>query len=140
VSKTIDKKTEEEAGHGKSKKAARGGGGYQSNFLKEKVEEQKNRSRANRRSGGNLNTAAVTGTRPRARGAAAHGDEALLEVIEGLQNEQALRDQEYEDMREKSIELQEQNEWLRAKVLEEREARMTLEAKLNKIINMKEID
>lgn len=45
----------------------------------------------------------MTGTRPKARGAAAHGDEALLEVIEGLQNEQTLRDQEYEEMREKSI-------------------------------------
>jgi hypothetical protein len=43
-------------------------------------------------------------------------------------------------MRDKSIKLQEQNEWLRQMVLKEREKSMTLEAKLNKIINMKEID
>jgi hypothetical protein len=60
--------------------------------LKDKVEEQKNKSKANRRNTNKMDTTAVTGTRPKARGGAAHGDEALLEVIEGLQNEQALRD------------------------------------------------
>ena len=43
-------------------------------------------------------------------------------------------------MRDKIDKLEAQNEWLRTKVIREREAKMTIESKLNKVINMKEID
>lgn len=50
VNTTVAKKSEDISGDKKNKKAgARTSGGYQSQFLKDKLEEQKTKSRANRR-------------------------------------------------------------------------------------------
>ena len=66
--------------------------------------------------------------------------ENLEELVEELQNDLTLRDAEWEIMRDKIEKLEAQNEWLRTKVIRERESKMTIESKLNKVINMKEID
>ena len=63
------------------------GGGYQSQFLKDKLEEQKSKKRLDRKNKDKPLSTAITGTKPRARGGAAQGDEQLLEIIEELQND-----------------------------------------------------
>jgi phage shock protein A len=64
----------------------------------------------------------------------------LLEIIDDLRNDLKVRDEEYEQVRNRLEKLEAQNTYLAEKLLEEKRTRQTIEAKLNKITFMKELD
>ena len=51
-----------------------------------------------------------------------------------------MRDQEFEDMRERVDKLTEQNVFLKKEILQERLKSITVLSKLNKIVNIKELE
>ena len=148
------------------RRATGGSGMYQATFLKDKLEEQKAKKKQARKSkftkevpekdeekigGPNFDpmAQAMVGAPKEApekktatskRKPQGEQSEHLEELIEELQNDLRLRDDEWEEQRDRIAKLETQNLWLRTKVMRERETKMTVEAKLNKIINMKEIE
>jgi septal ring factor EnvC (AmiA/AmiB activator) len=86
------------------------------------------------------------GAAPKAGGAKgkkdpnANMEEVLLELVQDLRAELRQRDQEYEQLRDSMRASQEAQKHLAYKLMEEKEARQTIEAKLNKLRILKEID
>ena len=76
----------------------------------------------------------------KAKGPKIENEELYIEQIRSLRNEQQLRDEDYEKLREKIVKLQKQNAWLQSNILKEKESRLTIEAKISKVVNMKEIE
>lgn len=154
------KVAEVSSGKQAQRKPAGSSGIYNSQFLKDKVDEQKLKKKAARKTkrdpaakeeddGVHKNFDPLAVVKEGAAGAKAAAIkkkvggtdvENLEELVEELQNDLTLRDAEWETMRDKIEKLEAQNEWLRTKVIRERESKMTIESKLNKVINMKEID
>lgn len=67
-------------------------------------------------------------------------EEDLLDIIEELKNELRARDQEYELMRLRVDKLELSNTSLAKSLLDEKKSKQTIEAKLNKLRHMKELD
>lgn len=67
-------------------------------------------------------------------------EENLLDVIEDLKSDLKARDFEFEETRERLEKLEAQNEYLRKSLLKEKESKITIEAKLNKMMAIKELD
>ena len=62
------------------------------------------------------------------------GEETLLAMIQDLQNDLKIRDEEFEQTRAHLDKLTEQNNFLKTELLQEKRSKITIEAKLNKII------
>ena len=67
-------------------------------------------------------------------------EQIYMEQIRTLRNEQQLKDSDFELLREKIIKLQKQNTWLQNTLLKEKENKLTVDAKISKIVNVKEIE
>ena len=67
-------------------------------------------------------------------------EEQLLSVIDDLRNDLKLRDTEYEEQQKLLEKIQAQNEYLKKQLRETQLAKVTVEAKLSKIVTMKQLD
>ena len=115
-------------------------GAYKSRFLKDKITQQ-NESRKGQKKGPKGAVAGgekqTGGKQTRQKG---ESEEQLIEIIEDLRNDLKVRDLEYEQVRNRLEKLEAQNTFLAEKLKDEKQQRQTIEAKLNKITYMKELD
>jgi UDP-N-acetylenolpyruvoylglucosamine reductase len=63
-----------------------------------------------------------------------------LEIIEDLKSDLRTRDQEFEQMRLRVERLEQSNTYLAKQLLEEKRSKQTIEAKMNKLRYLKELD
>jgi len=71
---------------------------------------------------------------------AGESEEGLLALIEELQNDLRIRDEEFEQTRSTLDKLTEQNSFLKQELLAEKRSKISMEAKLNKVVILKELD
>ena len=133
-----------------NKPKAAGTGMYKSEFLSRKVVQQNEKRKTDRlaikanRQAGQAQTGGGGGRETKGGGKKvappSETEESLMQIIEELRNDLQIRDQEYTEQREYLEKIEAQNEMLKKQLLEERQSRATVESKLNKIVNLKELD
>ena len=112
-------------------------GTYKSQWLKDKLAQQNEKRKVDRKKGSTAATGEKAVGKKKQIG---ESEEMLMEIIEELRADLKLRDNEFEQQRERLQFLEKQNKELAVRTLKERQDKMTVEAKLNKIITLKELD
>ena len=129
---------------------------YKSLFLREKVEQQTEKRKRDRkiqgaaRAGAGSPRASAAGgesavgggkKKAPARGkTATENEEHLQQVIDDLRNDLRLRDEEYTDQQNYLHKIQKQNEYLKKELRATQLSKITVESKLAKITTMKQLD
>ena len=116
---------------------------YKSDFLTKKIAQQNDKKKTDRAAQkGRAPAPKETNAKGGKKGAAppTENEEGLLQIIEDLRNDLQIRDQEYSEQRVYLQKIEAQNEILKKQLLTEREQRITVDAKLNRIITLKELD
>ena len=108
---------------------------------KKDAEESKNDAKASIRMG--QEPVAAKGAKGGAKGKAgprSDMEEVLYELVDDLRAELSQRDQEYEHMRQKCLELEQSNKAIAKQLMTEQWSKQTIEAKLNKLKIHRELD
>ena len=121
---------------------------YKSQFLKNKIiiqnENRKKKKKAQPAGSSlgqtNAGAAAAKGKVPVKGKMAPETEETLLDQIEELKSDLKIRDQEFEEMRKRMAELEKQNAELVRRMREQNLSKFTIEAKLQKIVTLKELE